>query len=48
MGLKVVDGLDFPIGGNQAADHALLDDGGSHRYRVIAAGDKGGQKANPS
>jgi len=43
VGLEVVDGLNFSVGGNQAADRALLDDGGSHRHRVIAAGNESGQ-----
>ena len=40
---EIVDGLDFSVGGNQAADGALLDNGGSHRHGVIAAGDESGQ-----
>ena len=43
MRLEVVDGLNFSVGGNQAADRAPLDDGGSHRHRVIAARDESGQ-----
>ena len=30
VGFEVVDGLNFSVRGNQAADGALLDDGGSH------------------
>src|ERR1035441_4537706 len=43
VGLEVVDGLDFSVGGNQTADRGLLDDGSSHRHRVIAAGDETNQ-----
>ena len=43
MGLEVVDGLDFPVSRNQAADCALLDDGGPHLYRVVAVSDKSRQ-----
>src|SRR5208282_690162 len=43
VGLEVVDGLNFSVGGNQAADRAQLDDGGSHRHRVIAVGDESSQ-----
>ena len=38
--LEVGDGLNFSVGRNQAADRALLDDGGSHRHRVIAVRDE--------
>src|SRR5450631_4452341 len=40
VGLKVADRLNFSVGGNQAADRALLDDRGSYRHRVIAVGDE--------
>ena len=35
MRLKVVDRLDFSVGGYQAADGALLDNRGSNRDRVV-------------
>src|SRR5258708_33470753 len=43
VGLEVVNRLNFSVGGNQAADLAPLNDGGSHQHRIVAAGDESGQ-----
>jgi hypothetical protein len=43
VGLEIIDRLNFSVGRNQAADIALLDDGGSHRNRVVTVGNESSQ-----
>jgi len=42
VGLEVVHRLNFSVGGNQAANRTLFNDGGSHLNRIIAMGDESG------
>src|SRR5208337_3684658 len=44
MRFEVVDGLNFPVGGNQTPDRPLLDDSGSHWNPVIAVRDESGRQ----
>ena len=45
MRLKIVDGLDLSVGGNHAADIALLGLGSAHLDGIVAARDNSGETA---
>src|SRR5260370_26742179 len=47
VGFEVISWLNFSVRGNQAADFALLNDGGAHQHGVVAAGDEGSQHDDP-